>query len=124
MNCVKCGRELKERGVFCDTCQANMVLYPVKPGTAIQLPQEPESLDSKKKTIRSKRLPPPEVRIRKLHTTVRLLILALAVALIAFALSSLLALHLLDQRDHPVIAGQNYHIIAQDAPKMFHVKHF
>lgn len=38
MNCLKCGREIEEGQVFCNDCLVQMAKYPVKPGTAVQLP--------------------------------------------------------------------------------------
>ena len=38
MPCMKCGRKIKDRQVFCEECLAIMDTYPVKPGTPIQLP--------------------------------------------------------------------------------------
>ena len=38
MHCMKCGKKIKDRQVFCDECLAIMDTYPVKPGTPIQLP--------------------------------------------------------------------------------------
>lgn len=38
LNCLKCGREIEEGQVFCNDCLVQMAKYPVKPGTAVQLP--------------------------------------------------------------------------------------
>ena len=114
MNCIKCGRELRGEQVFCCECQENMELYPIKPGTPVQLPVHAPQPDAKPKTARSRKNLPPEVRIRKLHTTVRLLALALAAVLLAFAMTAYLTLHLMDQRDQQSRIGQNYHITAEE----------
>lgn len=113
MNCIKCGRELRNEQVFCCKCQENMELYPVKPGTPVQLPVHPTNPESKPKTGRVRKVLPPEARIRKLHTTVRLLVLTLTAVLLAFAVTALLALHLLDQRDRQSPIGGNYHITSE-----------
>lgn len=42
MNCMKCGRDIQEGQVFCDNCLEVMRRYPVKPNTAVQLPQRKE----------------------------------------------------------------------------------
>ena len=113
MNCIKCGRELSDGQVFCCNCQETMDLYPVKPGTPVQLPAHPASPESKPKAVRARKVLPPEVRIRKLHTAVRLLALALTAVLLAFAVTALLALHLLDQRDQQSPFSENYHITSE-----------
>lgn len=38
MGCLKCGREIEEGAVFCQSCLANMAKYPVRPGTPVLLP--------------------------------------------------------------------------------------
>lgn len=113
MNCIKCGRELHGAQVFCGECQQNMELYPVKPGTPVHLPAQSPQSEIKAKTARFRKNLPPEMRIRKLRTTVRLLVLALAAVLLAFALTALLTLHLLDQRDQQSRIGQNYQVTAE-----------
>ena len=113
MNCIKCGRELHDEQVFCRNCQENMELYPVKPGTPVQLPVHPAQSEGKPKSGRARKNLPPEVRIRKLHTTVRLLVLTLTAVLLAFAVTALLALHLLDQRDLQSPVDQNYHTTSE-----------
>lgn len=42
MNCMKCGRELKDDAVFCPDCLEDMGKYPVRPGTVVQIPQQPK----------------------------------------------------------------------------------
>ena len=91
-------------------CKAGLT---VKPGTPVQLPAQPTAPESKPKAGRTRKVLPPEVRIRKLHTAIRLLVLALTAVLLAFAVTALLALHLLDQRDQQSRVGQNYHIISE-----------
>lgn len=98
MNCMKCGRELKEKQVFCDSCLADMEKYPVKPGTPIYLPVRTVEPAAKKHPARKKQALKPEEQISRLRISVRLLLLALIVALLAFSLTSLLALHLMEAR--------------------------
>ena len=113
MNCIKCGRELRGELVFCGQCKDEMEKYPIKPGTPIHLPVRPEVPEVKKKHREKKKLS-PGARIRRLRTSVRLLIIALIVALLAFILTAFLALHLLEQRDHQNQIDQNYHTVTQD----------
>lgn len=108
MNCIKCGRNLRGEQVFCRECQEIMEQYPVKPGTAVQLPAQTPQLEAKPKPIRIKKALPVEVRLRKQRVTIRLLILSLIAVLLAFMATAVLSLHLLDQRDHQSRIGQNY----------------
>ena len=99
MNCLKCGRTLKDQLVFCPDCQADMEKYPVKPGTPIQLPAQPKLSPAKKKPARRKKALKPEERIPRLRSAIRWLIFALVVSLLAFILTAGMVLMLLDQRD-------------------------
>ena len=114
MNCIKCGRALRGEEVFCFECQEEMENNPVKPGTPVQLPVHPVLPETKAKSPRIRKTLPPEMRIHRMRNTIRLLALALAAALLAFVVTSLLVLHLLDQRDHQSRTGQNYRIIAEE----------
>lgn len=99
MNCLKCGRTLKDQLVFCPDCQADMEKYPVKPGTPIQLPAQPKVAPAKKKPARKKKALKPEERLPRMRSAIRWLILALVVSLLAFVLTAAMVLMLLDQRD-------------------------
>ena len=100
MNCIKCGRDLRGEQVFCRECQENMEHYPVKPGTAVQLPATTHQPEAKAKPVRIKKALPVEIRLRKQRGAIRLLILTLIAVLLAFMATAVLSLHLLDQRDH------------------------
>ena len=93
MYCAKCGREMRETGVFCPECLAGMEAYPVKPGTPIQLPVRANDPIPKKR----KRRPniKPEERIRQLRTALRWMTLALIITLIAFVVIAIFTLKLL-----------------------------
>ena len=99
MNCLKCGRTLKDQLVFCPDCQADMENYPVKPGTPIQLPTQPKLSPAKKKPARRKKMLKPEERLPRMRSAIRWLIFALVVSLLAFILTAGMVLILLDQRD-------------------------
>ena len=114
MNCIKCGRELRDEQVFCYECQEGMENYPVKPGTPVQLPVRSLLPETKPKTPKGRNSLSPEIRLRRMRTTVRLLILALVVSLLAFLLTSFLALRLLDERDKQSRIGQNYRVTSQE----------
>ena len=74
MYCLKCGRDTKYDKIFCEDCLNGMDEYPIKPGTAIQLPQRTEAVVFKKA---AKHAPTPEERISSLRRTVAILIILL-----------------------------------------------
>ena len=107
MGCMKCGRDIPEGQVFCDSCLEVMAKYPVKPETAVQLPRKKEAPVVKKATVKRRQPPAPEEQIRTLKRRIRrlaalwlvtllLLITALYPALKYFFSGSL------------VLPGQNY----------------
>ena len=114
MRCIKCGRELKKHQVFCDDCQAGMQDYPVEPGILIQLPKRADPTPGKRKPARVKKPLSPEEKAARLRSSVRLLTLGLIAAVLAFAVTALLLLNLLDQRDRQREIGQNYSTAVQD----------
>ena len=66
MNCMKCGREIPDEGVFCENCLEEMKKYPVNDGTAILLPIRKDSPAARK--ARAKRRPPTaEERVVRLR---------------------------------------------------------
>ena len=82
MNCMKCGRKIKDRQVFCEDCLAIMESYPVKPGTPIQLPLPTKSVPPAKPNKR--RVKKPDEQILQLRSSVRWLSVALFVAMLSF----------------------------------------
>ena len=84
MNCLKCGTELKNSGVFCPDCLTDMDKYPVKPTVTVQLPHRPAPAPAKKKTRRPKYVKPEE-QIRHLKDVRKNLAIALAVAIVLLA---------------------------------------
>ena len=107
MNCLKCGAEMKESGAFCDACLEDMAKYPVKPNVTVQLPRRPDIPATKKKKAKKVRIIKPEDQIRQLKFVRNWLIGLLAAALLAFAASSAMVVHLLTQ-DENAHNGQNY----------------
>lgn len=106
MNCMKCGREIEAGRVFCEECLAKMEQYPVKPGTAVQLPRRHEPSPLRKVYGRRKSLS-LEDQVKRLRKQVRRLVIALIILLaIAAALVYPAASYLLEDRDF--LPGQNY----------------
>ena len=109
MNCLKCGAELKDSGVFCETCLGDMANYPVKPNITVQIPRRPSTPSVKKKT-KKQRYAKPEDQIRHLKRVRNWLCALLIVSLLAFAASAAMVVYLLSRQDAPGI-GQNYETI-------------
>ena len=104
MACIKCGRKVKEQQVFCDACLAEAGGYPVDPATPIQLPPHTPAQSLKKKGGRKKAAPSAEAQLKRLRSSLWWLLFALAVVLLAFCLTAMMLLNLLDQRDRPTSA--------------------
>ena len=110
MNCMKCGRKIKDCQVFCEECLAIMDTYPVKPGTPIQLPSPPPKNATQAKANK-RRQRKPEEQIAHLRSTIRWLSLALIVAILSFAVVVAMLLWLLDSPD--IVLG------LRELPKLF-----
>lgn len=108
MYCLKCGRDTKEGHVFCDRCQDNMIQYPVKPGTAVNLPHRKDE-PAPKKPVHRKRAIPPEEQIQNLKRNLRRSRTFGLVMLIALCLAGVLLIREFANAETPII-GQNYTI--------------
>lgn len=106
MNCMKCGRELKDQKVFCSRCLSEMARYPVKPNTVVQLPSRHTEPVVKKQP--RKQEDKPEEQVKKLRSTVRWLGILLIVCLLAFAFTANVLLYFLNQTDDGPEIGKNY----------------
>ena len=70
MNCLKCGRDIEEGQLFCNSCLEGMQKYPVKANTAVQLPHHDENSTNKKSSAKRRQAPTTE---EKLQTAKRFL---------------------------------------------------
>ena len=113
MHCMKCGIEIEDGQVFCESCLADMKRYPVKPEAKIQLPSRPTQEAVKKPTPRNKVLT-PEKKILRLQKTVKWLSTALVVALLLVSFSCYLLAELITEKPAEDNIGQNYNTIEQD----------
>ncbi len=104
MNCMKCGREMTDNGVFCVDCLLEMEKYPVDPGTVVLLPRRRESSAQKKQVKRH--AISPEEQVASLRKWVLVLILLLAACIAAIALMFEPTMHYV--RDEHFEIGQNY----------------
>ena len=104
MHCIKCGKEAKGNDVFCTDCLLVMQSHPVKPGTAIHIPNRPSAKNS---TSRKKVLSPEEqvLRLKKIIRRMFLVILSLVI-LLGLAVGS--TVYLIRQQDFLSGLGKNY----------------
>lgn len=108
MNCMKCGREIEDPHVFCKECLAEMEKYPVKPGTVVQLPHTPSYQAAKKTPQRRKAAPPLEEQVKVLRKRVRMLAIALILAIAFLIGAGYLAVQQYIEMENKVLPGQNY----------------
>jgi hypothetical protein len=107
MNCMKCGREMSDEGVFCGECLAEMENYPVRPGTLIQLPRRKQEPAVKKTRHRRKPQPSPEEQVKVLRRALWRLCAVLLVVLALLGVTGYITVnHLLEDEDF--LPGQNY----------------
>ena len=106
MQCTKCGRDVADSAVFCDLCLEVMAKYPVKVGTALQLPQR--KAEPPKKQSRRRRQYSPEEQVVRQKKTIRWLRLSLTASILLLALCAAF----LFQQNHEITSnetiGQNY----------------
>ena len=105
VNCMKCGKELKNGGVFCEECLADMEKYPVKSNISVHLPYRPTPAPVRKK---KQKYIKPEDQIRHLKKVRNWLVTLLIVALLAFTATAVMLLHILDVNADDFGIGQNY----------------
>ena len=110
MNCVKCGREIENDQVFCQTCLEAMEAYPVKPGTVVHIPKHPEDENEKKPAPRKKVLTPEE-QIRRLKKKVLGLRIGLAVMLLICGLLCFAVGRAASELDFYRFLGKNYNTV-------------
>ena len=104
MQCLKCGREIQVGEVFCQECQEEMKRYPVRPGTVVRIPRQPQP----KRTPERRPAITPERKIEILTRRTRILgwLLTLAAALVICL--GALTLTLLHEDEAGPAIGQNY----------------
>ena len=105
MNCLKCGREIEEGQVFCNDCLVQMAKYPVKPGTAVQLPSRGSAV-SKKVHSRRRSKTVPEEQLKALKVRVRILSALLALCVVLLIVLSVVTFRYMSA--NRLLPGQNY----------------
>lgn len=115
MYCMKCGTKLADDQVFCDSCLAEMERYPIKPGTAVHLPQRDTQETVKKPASRKKTLSAEETAAKLRKTVVWLTVLAVVLAI---ALGSAVTMLMRGWReaDPDETIGKNYSTLAPNGP--------
>lgn len=112
MNCMKCGRELKDDAVFCPDCLEEMVKYPVRPETAVHIPQQPK--DHLFRRQHRKAVMTQDEIIHKLKKKLRnLRIVAVVLAVLVLLLATAVATAVYELDVHK-IWGTNYTIVDAD----------
>ena len=110
VNCLKCGREIEEGQVFCNDCLVQMAKYPVKPGTAVQLPSRGSAAVSKKVHPRRRGKPAPEEQLKMLKVRVRILSALLAVCVVLLIVLSVVTFRYMSA--NRLLPGQNYSAVS------------
>ncbi len=110
MHCMKCGTKLADDQVFCDNCLSGMENYPVRPGTAVHLPQRPQP-DAKKAAVK-KKAPTAEETVAKLRALVRWLLFLVFVLAVCVGISAYLLIQHAQEAKPQETLGQNYSTIA------------
>ncbi len=85
MYCMKCGRDMEEGQVFCDSCLENMKKYPVKPGIAVQLPHRKDTPGLRRNVVRRRQTATAEEQILRLRKKMRNLFILWLVTLLLLA---------------------------------------
>ena len=109
MYCMKCGKEVKEKQVFCEACLVIMDKYPVKPGTHIQIPQRPKSTANKPSS--KKKIYTPEEQVQRLRRSVKGLVLALICSMLALGMTITLLVHTVTEYKESASIGKNYNTV-------------
>ena len=106
MQCMKCGKDTTGEQIFCDSCLRVMEAYPVKAGSAVNLPRQKTPAEYKKAVAR-KRIATTDEQIANLQKHLRnTRIVAWIMAVLLLAASGMLVYEMLNP-NAPVI-GLNY----------------
>ena len=107
--CIKCGKQVKDEQVFCDSCLQIMERYPVKPGTPVQLPNR--AAPALKKSVQRKKPLSVKQQNNRLRKALRWMTIALVVALVALTVTVSMLVHTVQERDMKGAIGKNYNTI-------------
>lgn len=108
MNCMKCGRDIKENQVFCDVCLTDMEKYPVRPDVAVQIPHRTEPQPSRKAHLRKRQVLTVEEQLAALKKKYRRLLAVAGGMLLLIVALGILAGTTIHELDVQKFLGQNY----------------
>ncbi len=115
MDCIKCGKKLKDHRVFCEECLAEAEKYPVEPGTPILLPRHTPYAPPKKRAQRKRQATlSPEEQLQKLRSSIRMMVIALIVTFLAFLLMAFLVVVLAEHSGHAALFSSNIPIVSRE----------
>ena len=108
MYCLRCGRECPDGQAFCADCLETSKAYPIKPGTAVQLPDRQKYLESRPYVRR--RMITVEEQVVQLRKSVRSLAIAVVALSLVLGITAALLLQSLQKPDDtmPGNLGRNY----------------
>lgn len=107
MNCLKCGKETAEGQVFCPECQEIMAQHPVKPGTAIHLPQRDLIAQDRRQHDKA-RDPANADTLPQLRRMIHWLTATIAVLSVLLLLTASMLIHILSKDPSVNMIGRNY----------------
>ena len=107
MYCMKCGKEIPDKQVFCEGCLEVMAQFPVKPETRVMLPNR-DTVTVTKKSPARKRTLSAEERLAKTKKVIQWLSIALAATFFALVLSVSLLIETMAPETQGGVIGQNY----------------
>ena len=109
MNCMKCGREVDEGQVFCDTCVGCMEHEPIKMNTPVLIPAQPPKKSSPRRPVIN-----PEEEVKRLEKLNQNLFLILV---LMFTTILLLLAYVFNQEVLQAVEelGRNYHVVETGA---------
>ena len=116
MKCLRCGRETEGEQIFCDHCLESMEAYPVKPGTAIQLPRRAAEPSVKKnRKHRKKRKLSPEEKLQRSQKVIRRMTISIVVLALALTASIVMLIREISIADVRNMIGKNYTIQSSES---------
>lgn len=112
MYCLRCGKDTSGNQVFCDSCLESMEKYPIKPGTAVQLPKRKAPIPVKK-SFRRVRATTAEELVVHMRKAIRVLAVMLAICLLLLSVAGGLLIHYW-QTAPEAPKGQNYTVVGAE----------
>lgn len=109
MNCLKCGNQIPDTQIFCDSCLQEMEKYPVAPDTPVQLPEQSSKEVSRRPAKRRRRVLEPEEKISRQKKVIQALSWVIAVLVLAAGIFAGLVcwkIHKMNEKKPDI--GQNY----------------